>query len=262
MFDHLGDGVFRRRYPSLDLNVGAILGDEGALIVDTRASWKEADELASELRSITDLPVRWVVNTHWHWDHTFGNSRFSSADIWGHELCRIALEQHGREMKETAIGWMGERHEEDIRETSIHPPSETFAEEVSLDIGRRVVLRYHGFGHTDADIAVHVPDAGVVFMGDLVEESAPPAFGDSHPIDWPVTLDTAIQELPAVVVPGHGDVVDPKFVRSQQALLTEVASLATKFINGGIGLDEASGHGPYPPETMRTAMLRAQATRA
>jgi glyoxylase-like metal-dependent hydrolase (beta-lactamase superfamily II) len=76
MFDQLADGVYRRRYESLDLNVGVVLGEEGALIVDTRASHVEADELLDELRTLTSLPVRWVIDTHWPWDHTFGNARF------------------------------------------------------------------------------------------------------------------------------------------------------------------------------------------
>ena len=76
MFDELADGVFRRHYESLDLNVGVVLGDEGSLIADTRASHVEADELLDELRRLTSLPVLWVIDTHWHWDHTFGNARF------------------------------------------------------------------------------------------------------------------------------------------------------------------------------------------
>jgi glyoxylase-like metal-dependent hydrolase (beta-lactamase superfamily II) len=83
VFDQLADGVFRRRYASLDLNIGVVIGDEGVLIVDTRASHVEADELRSDLRALTAKPVLWVIDTHWHWDHTFGNARFPGAEIWG-----------------------------------------------------------------------------------------------------------------------------------------------------------------------------------
>lgn len=261
MFDQIGEGVFRRRYQSLDLNIGVVLGEDGVLLVDTRGTSREADELAAELKTLTDLPVRWVVNTHWHWDHTFGNSRFSSAEIWGHELCRAGLEQRADEMRESAIEWMGPRHRDEIIEAEILVPENTFAESASLEIGRLVVLRYHGFGHTDADILIDIPDADVVFMGDLVEESAPPAFGDSHPIDWPVTLEIASDDARGVVVPGHGEVVDPAFVRAQREELAAVADAATAFIRGEVGLEEAIRAGPYPVDTMRTAMLRAQATR-
>lgn len=235
MFDQIGGGVFRRRYESLDLNVGVVLGEDAALVVDTRASHRQGRELVEEVRALTDLPVRWVVNTHWHWDHTFGNSRFGQAEIWGHELCLIALEERGDEMKQTAMEWMGESHHADIESTEIVPPTRAFSETASIDIGRAIRLGYYGFGHTDADISVTIPDAGVTFMGDLVEECAPPAFGDSHPIDWPLTLRLAMNDMEQTVVPGHGDVVDEAFVRSQQEELASVADLAQQFVDGIVG---------------------------
>lgn len=75
MFQELSDGVFRRHFESLRLNIGAVIVEEGVVVIDTRASHVEADELRDELRILTQLPVRWVVDTHWHWDHTFGNAR-------------------------------------------------------------------------------------------------------------------------------------------------------------------------------------------
>jgi glyoxylase-like metal-dependent hydrolase (beta-lactamase superfamily II) len=108
VFDELADGVFRRRFASLDLNVGVVVGEEGLLVVDTRASHREADQLIEELNTLTTLPVSWVVNTHWHWDHTFGNSRFPAADIWGHRLCREALLERPEEMIQGALKWLRE----------------------------------------------------------------------------------------------------------------------------------------------------------
>ena len=155
MFDEIGDGVFRRRYPFLDLNVGAVIGEDGVLIVDTRGSHDEADELAAELATLTDLPVRWVVNTHWHWDHTFGNSRFPGAEIWGHEQCRDVLTTRADEMKAAAKGWVPSERQHLIDEVVITPPQRTFGTEASIRIGRDVDLGYQGLGHTDADIVNH-----------------------------------------------------------------------------------------------------------
>lgn len=259
MFDEVGDGVFRRRYESLDLNVGVVIGEDGVMLVDTRASHRQAKELAEELPSITDLPVRWVVNTHWHWDHTFGNAIFREAEIWGHELCAVALSTRGEEMKEAAKEWLPEGVHPEIDEVEIVPPEKTFSEEASLQIGREIHLSYHGFGHTDADIVVSIPDADVAFFGDLVEEGSPPAFGDSHPVAWPQTLTLASGSLPSTIVPGHGDVVDPGFVAMQQKDLAEVAELASLYVKGDIGLDEGVISGPYSKEVMRGALLRAQA---
>ena len=97
-WQELGDRIFRRRYPSLDLNIGVVLGADAALVVDSRATPSQARELRTELAQLTDLPVGWLFNTHYHWDHTFGNQCFSEAQLWGHEECRKMLVDHGLQM--------------------------------------------------------------------------------------------------------------------------------------------------------------------
>lgn len=259
MFDQVGEGVFRRRYESLDLNVGVVIGDDGVLVVDTRASHREAQQLVDELSALTSKPVRWVVNTHYHWDHVFGNAVFEDAEIWGHELCQAALNDFGEDMRASAKKWLPDEYHDDIDRVRIVSPRRTFADTVSLQIGRDVRLTYHGFAHTDSDIVVRVPDADVAFFGDMVEEGAPPWFGDSYPVAWPLALRLASDELPSVVVPGHGDVVDPRFVEAQHQDLVAVAEVATSYVTGEAELEEAVGRGPYPEEVMRTALLRGMA---
>lgn len=258
MFQEIGEGVFRRRYESLDLNVGVVIGDDGLLIVDTRSTHREAAELRSELSSFSDLPVRWVVNTHWHWDHAYGNALFREAEIWGHELCRVGLEELGEEMKRSAKEWLPPEQHPDLDEVEILPPGRTFSDRASLAIGRRVDLTYHGLAHTDADIVVRVPDSGVAFFGDMIEDGGPPNFGDSYPETWPLTLRLAAEDMPAVAVPGHGDVVDESFVRSQHAELTAVADLASAYVAGEMALDEAAAAGPYSVAVMISALERAK----
>ena len=259
MFDQLGEGVFRRRYRSLDLNIGVVVGDDGLAVIDTRSTHREAQELLDELATLSRKPVRWVINTHYHWDHVYGNAMFEGAEIWGHELCRSALVSIGEEMKDSAKSWLPAELHRDIDEVRIVPPEKTFSDRVSLDIGREVALSYHGFGHTDSDIVIRVPDAGVVFFGDLLEEGAPPNFGDSYPVAWPLSLRLASDDLPGVVVPGHGDVVDPAFVAAQHAELVAVAELATAYVSSDVELEEAVTQGPYPVEVMETALIRAAA---
>lgn len=258
MFDELADGVFRRRYESLDLNIGVVIGEDGVLVVDTRSFEREGLELRAQLGRLTPKPVRWVVNTHWHWDHSYGNSVFEDAEIWGHELCKIALETRGETMKTSAKGWLPESDHAEIDRVRVVPPTRTFAESATIAIGREVELTYHGLAHTDNDIVVEVSGAGVAFMGDLIEEGAPPNFGDSFPLSWPATMRSAISSLPDVIVPGHGDVVAPAFVADQLGELVAVADLAASFVAGHVELEEALGQGPYDPATMRTALLRAR----
>jgi glyoxylase-like metal-dependent hydrolase (beta-lactamase superfamily II) len=262
VFDELAEGVFRRRYESLDLNIGVVIGEDGVLVIDTRSTEREAAELRDELAVLTQKPVRWVVNTHWHWDHSYGNAVFEHAEIWGHELCQIALETHGEEMKAAAKKWLPEASHEEIDRVRIVPPTRVFSERATIAIGRSVDLSYHGFAHTDNDIIVTVSDGGVAYFGDLIEEGAPPNFGDSHPVAWPLTLRLASETLPPTIVPGHGDVVDPAFVETQHEQLVEVAELSTRFVEGEVGLDEACTLGPYGVDVMRSALLRAQAVTA
>ena len=255
MFDQLADGVFRRRFESLDLNVGVVFGEDGILVIDTRASHVEADELRDELRTLTSLPVRWVVDTHWHWDHTFGNARFPEAEIWGHELCRKAMVDLGETMKEDAAAWLPDRLEE-IAEVVITPPTRVFDTVAAIDLGPVVVhMTYHGRGHTDADIVVTVGE--VSFMGDLLEEGAPPVFDDGFPMSWPGTLESAADIGSSIMVPGHGDTLDRVGAAAQLEEIHAVADLARRCLEEGLPVADAAALGPYPPEVMASALKRA-----
>lgn len=259
MWQELGDGVFRRRYESLDLNVGAVIGTGGVLLVDTRASHRQARELLRELRQITDLPVRRVVNTHFHWDHCWGNALFPDAEIWGHRRCREVLIESGEAVRSAMIERSSDSHAEEFAEVKIVPPEHLLTVSRSLDIGDRLVdLRHDGRGHTDSDITVTVPDCGVTFAGDLVEQGAPPSFGDSFPLDWAATLDRVLVDAGATIVPGHGDVVDHGFVVNQRDQIAAVADLAREAHGAGQSMSDVSIVGaPYPEQFVRMALERA-----
>jgi len=262
VFDELAEGVFRRRYESLDLNIGVVIGEDGVLVIDTRSTEREAAELRDELAGLTQKPVRWVVNTHWHWDHAYGNAVFEDAEIWGHELCQIALETHGEEMKAAAKEWLPESSHVEIDRVRIVPPTKTFAERVTVAIGRDVELSYHGFGHTDNDIVVNVPHGDVSFFGDLLEEGAVPSFGDSFPLDWPATVEALAPLVERIAIPGHGDPGGPDWVGEQATEFHAVADLGRRIAAGELDLDDAVALTPYPAypaEDARRPLKRAAA---
>jgi glyoxylase-like metal-dependent hydrolase (beta-lactamase superfamily II) len=237
------------------VNIGVVIGDEGVLVVDTRASHAEADELRSDLSTLTKKLVRWVIDTHWHWDHTFGNARFTGAEIWGHHLCRKAMVERGDSMKEDAAAWWPDRLAE-IDEVLITPPTKVFEDTTRLELGGvKVGLSYHGLGHTDADIVITVGDVG--FLGDLVEEGAPPVFDDGYPLAWPATLRSALDMGSGTIVPGHGDVLDPRGAESQLGEIEAVAGIARRCLDEGLPVEEAARLGPYPEEVMVSALTRA-----
>lgn len=260
----VGDRCYARRYASVDLTIGAVLGSDGVLLIDTRASRSEADQLAADLRELTDLPVRWVVNTHWHYDHCFGNERFADAAIYGHESVPDTLaervEATRRELVAGSEYWAAE-----LAELTVVPPNRTFTSVAAIDLGgRHVELMHPGPAHTAGDVVVLVPDANVLYVGDLVEESGPPAYGaDSHPLTWPDAVDLCVGLMTddTVVVPGHGRAVDRAFVLEQRESLSSVAGNIRGLASEGVAIDDALGRAewPYPAEALGEAVRRGYA---
>jgi glyoxylase-like metal-dependent hydrolase (beta-lactamase superfamily II) len=260
VWQEVGDRVYRRRYRALDLNVGAVVGDGAVLVVDTRSWRAEAEELLDDLRALTSFPLTHVVNTHDHFDHCFGNEVFERAELWGHERCAELLRSHGDLQRRRVMEWTPDWAEQ-LAAVRIVPPDHTLTDRATLEVGgRRVELRHLGRGHTDNDLVVSVADAGVLFGGDLVEEGAPPAFGDAWPLEWPDTLDRMVALGARAVVPGHGDVLDPDGVRSQAAEQRAMADLCRLVLRGELSDEDALVRGPYGPETVRTALERTRAT--
>ncbi len=255
----LGEGVFVRRYAFLDQNIGVVLGDDAALVIDSRSTGAQADELRHDLRELTSAPIRAVVNTHWHDDHTFGNHRLRPAELWGHERCAQRLATDGERMKRS----LARQHPElagELADLVVDPPERTFSEQGLPSIGgRRIRLEHLGRGHTDSDVVVSVPGTGVLFAGDLVEHGAPPNFGDAYPLDWPETVSRMLELVHGPVVPGHGDVVDRSFVDDQLGELLAVAELGHRVHRGELALEAAAARGPFGQEASRQPIARAAA---
>lgn len=255
----LADGVLVRRYDELDLSVGLVLGSERALVIDTRGDHTQGVELADAVRVVTPLP--WdIVITHGHFDHCFGTKAFLPAPVWAHERCAAHVERT-TELQRDA--WMRQYRDENradtaeaLAATEVIPPDHPVVE-CTLALGDRSARLLHlGAGHTDHDLVIEVPDAAVVFAGDLVENGAPPDFEDAHPLQWPSTLDQLLQLRPNVVVPGHGDPVGPEFVRAQRAELAILAGLCRAVDQDSITSQEAVERSPYPAATTRAALNR------
>lgn len=201
-----------RRYAELDLSVGLVMGDGGCLVVDTRGDERQGAELLAEVRRITRDP--WTVAiTHSHFDHSFGTRSFLGRPVWAHEGCRADLVENGGRARDEWARYYRDLGRpdiaDDIAKTEIVPPDHLVTDRTRLVVGGRpIVLAHLGRGHSGNDLVVHVPDAGVVFAGDLVENGAPPAYEDAYPLEWPATitrlLDLLDGGLGEAALSGHG----------------------------------------------------------
>lgn len=248
-FTEVAQRVWVARYPRWDVNISLVGGSSGLLVVDTHGSAEHARAVVEDIRhlgaALGGQSVTGIVNTHWHFDHTYGNGTFRAAygevPIVAHETAAEELERWG---------------EDPVL------PDRTFSSALVLDLGDRAVELVHpGRGHTGGDLVLRVPDADVVLAGDLVEESAPPSFGtDSWPMDWPLALDVVLGlTTPAtVVVPGHGAPVDRDFVEEQRNTIGIVAETIRDLAGRGVPLDQAldAADWPWPRERLADAVRR------
>jgi glyoxylase-like metal-dependent hydrolase (beta-lactamase superfamily II) len=161
------------------------------------------------------------VLTHAHFDHVFGTAAFSPCPVWAHERCHealLAIEPHRQDWVERYRTQDDPERADRLAAARLVLPTDLLVDRVTLDLGdREVALVHPGPGHTDHDVVVHVPDAGVVFAGDLVEQGAPPSAGpDAVLAAWPAALDAVLALGAEVMVPGHGEPVDRAFVLAQR----------------------------------------------
>jgi glyoxylase-like metal-dependent hydrolase (beta-lactamase superfamily II) len=266
-FAEVADRVWVARYPWMDVNVSLVAGEAGLLVLDTQASAQLAREVVDDLRRVSSLPVLWAVNSHQHFDHTFGNGvlRDAGATLLCHESAAETLPAHAAEVRAAAAQEDDPRYAA-VAATEVVVPEQTFSSALALDLGDRMVELVHpGRGHTAGDLVVRVPDANLVLAGDLVEESADrgsvPGFGDDcYPMEWPLSLDIVLglTTSSSVIVPGHGAPVDRDFVEEQRNSIGIVAETIRDLATRGVPLDQAlaAARWPYPAEQLAIAVRR------
>jgi glyoxylase-like metal-dependent hydrolase (beta-lactamase superfamily II) len=258
VWHEIGDRIWVRRYRFYDQTIGVVGGDDGLLVIDTRTSHRQGEELRSDLAELPGT-VRWVVNTHHHHDHCFGNYLFRDAEMWGHTLCPTRLVERAERMLEELLYDLPDRAEE-WREVVVTPPTRTFDKRATIDVGARAVELHHlGRGHTDNDIVVTAPDAGVLFAGDLLENGAAPYFGDGYPLEWPATIEAIIGLGAQTIAPGHGEVADRAFAERSLEEVRTIADLGRSVAAGALSVNEAISRSPYKARASREPIERAAA---
>jgi glyoxylase-like metal-dependent hydrolase (beta-lactamase superfamily II) len=266
-FTEIANRVFVARTQPLDVNVSLVIGDESALVIDTLSTNAQAQDLVSAIRALTTVPLT-VLNTHYHFDHTFGNAVVAAGGrpIWAHPNAASELREGGGAGQADLVAAYRERDPEfadALAEVTISVPDHLVRATELLDLGgRSVTVAYHGRGHTDGDLVAIVDDVNVLFAGDLVEEGAWPSFGeDSYPLAWPeaVAALRARATSSTIVVPGHGALVDTEFVSRLHGQLSEFAWLIRDGHLDGASIDEIAAQAPFPAQACRGGVERGYA---
>ncbi len=188
-------------------NAGFVVGSDGVLVVDAFATAEAADELLSEIRRTTPLPVRWLVQTHYHIDHTGGSAVFAAAGAVVVAQDNVRAWVRGDWKKDRAAADRAAR-------AGVVLPDVTYRDGITIWLGSRRVDILVRPGHTGGDSIVWVPESNVVFGGDLVWKDVVPNLADANTDAWIETLDGLLREHPsAAFVPGHGPVGKPLDVR-------------------------------------------------
>lgn len=202
---------------SFGANAGVVVGSRGIAVIDTLISAKEAKRLLADIRAISGKPVRYVVDTHSHLDHTFGNSLFEKegAVVVSQEATKREM-LAGSEKALAAAKDFG-LTAQDMEGTGIAYPELTFGDRMRIDLGGvEVDLMYPGPSHTDGSILVYLPGRKVLFAGDILFTNYHPYMADGNIDGWVKTLDFVLSLDAETIVPGHGPVSTKRDVREMK----------------------------------------------
>jgi cyclase len=273
----MADGVYAAiAKPAYKVNCNAaiIMFDDSVLVVDTHSKPSAARALIEQIKKLTDKPVRYVVNTHFHWDHYQGNQAYPSSwpagvEIISSEATRLNIEQRGIprvkheittmpqeiEKLKTDLAAATDPKQKQELQSNLSQAQDYFAELKSMQVAlptftfdhslilhrksRTVEMFWLGNAHTNGDVFVYLPKEKILVTGDALHGWTP-LMGDSYPYDWITTLDKAEKLDFDQVLGGHGDVMrgKEKFELWKQ-YLRDLMDQTAQAYSSGASLEEA-----------------------
>jgi glyoxylase-like metal-dependent hydrolase (beta-lactamase superfamily II) len=277
-FEKVAEGVYYGSATgsmTIGSNTVVIVNDADVLVVDPGITPAAATSLIADVKTLTNKPIKYVVDTHYHYDHAFGNQVFGpDVTIIGHDTTRRRLNGPGSLKERTyltngtaaianrftmlkrQISEASDPQQRAIfeRQLAIHqryadeqakirptPPNATLSRDITLVRGsREIQIRFFGRAHTDGDIVVFLPKERMVATGDMIT-SALSYTGDAFIEEWPATLEGVLSLDFDTVLPGHGSVFKGKdHIRNLQAYWRDFHVQATAFRKQGVVPEEAA----------------------
>ena len=200
-------------------NIGVRVTDDGVVVIDDKFE-QNYDQIMANIESVTDAPVKYVLNTHHHGDHSGSNAQFADiAQVIAHKNARANI----------------------LRNDQAGAPSVIFAYETSIFVGDVEVQAHHmGRGHTNGDSVIYFPDLGVVHGGDLLNTGN--IFVDFNNggsfLEWVDTLDGILALDFQTAIPGHGDLLTKDEVRAFRNKFAALETRARELISQGMSPEE------------------------
>ena len=206
-FVEIGEGLYAFTAEG-DPNSGVIIGDDSVMVVEAQATPRLAQKVIDCIRSVTDKPISHVVLTHYHAVRVLGASAFNAPQVIMSEAARNMVAERGQEDWDSEFQRFPRLFQGQESIPGLTWPTTPYTGTMSVFLGRRRVdIRQLGRAHTAGDAVIHVPDANVMFTGDIVEAHSACYCGDGHFSDWGPTLDAIRAFDLDAIAPGRGDAV-------------------------------------------------------
>jgi glyoxylase-like metal-dependent hydrolase (beta-lactamase superfamily II) len=189
-----------------DPNSAVIVGEDGCLVFDAQATPAMASKVIERVRTVTDKPIKYVVLSHYHAVRVLGASAYKAQAVIASQETYRLIEERGQQDWDSEYGRFPRLFQDAQSIPGLTWPTLTFEGDMSIYLGKREVrLMQLGAGHTSGDIVAWVPDAEVMFSGDLIEYHSACYCGDAHLREWPATLNEIRSFNPKAIAPGRGD---------------------------------------------------------
>ncbi|WP_343080550.1 MBL fold metallo-hydrolase [Ostreiculturibacter nitratireducens] len=204
-FTEIGDGLYAFTAEG-DPNSGVIIGDDGVMVVEAQATPRLARKVIDCVREVTDKPITHLVLTHYHAVRVLGASAYGAPQVIMSDAARGMVAERGKEDWDSEFARFPRLFQGHEEIPGLTWPTTTFSDSMTVYLGkRRVEIMHLGRAHTAGDAVVWVPDAEVMFTGDIVEYRSACYCGDGHFADWGETLSNIAAFDPVAIAPGRGD---------------------------------------------------------
>jgi len=216
-------------------NVGVYIGDDGVLVIDAKMNEESVKQTLSEIKKVTDKPIKYLVNTHSDGDHVYGNRFFpKTVTIVAHEKCRKEFFHPGRD---------GKPAEWNNPELARFIPSVTFHDKMDIYLGsKKVELWYFGVGHTTGDLVVYFPEEKTAFLGDQIFMGRPQlihSYKGGNSFAHVKTLRKMLETLDAErFCSGHSDPIDRSAVKHHVEKMKKIQEKIKSLAGQGKSLEE------------------------